>query len=49
MLCEYVVYSLAVISMRVVKVFEVMYLTNLICIWNLYYWKFFAMLISVSC
>jgi len=36
-----------------VKVLEVIqytvYLTNLICAWNLYYWKVCAMLISVSC
>jgi hypothetical protein len=40
---------LTVIYMRVVKVFEVMYLTNLIGSWNLCYWKFCAMLISISC
>jgi len=49
MLSECVVYLLTVTYFRMVKVFEVMYLTDLICAWNLYYWKFCTMLISVSC
>jgi len=46
---EYVVYLLTIIYLRMVKFFEVIYLTNLICALNLYYWKSCAMLISVPC
>jgi len=49
MVSEYVVYLLTIIYLRMVKFFEVIYLTNLICAWNLYYWKSCAMLISVPC
>jgi len=49
MLSECVVYLLTIIYLRMVKVFEVIYLTNMIYAWNFYCWKFCAMLISVSC
>jgi len=48
MLSDCVVYLLTIIYLRMVKVFEVIYLTNLICAWNLYDWTFCALLISVS-
>ena len=46
---EYVVYLLTIIYLRMVKFYEVIYLTYLIYAWNLYYWKSCAMLISVPC